>query len=117
MKLTTTTVTSTVFITRPPTTRDCRCRHGQPAYQLGGGPVGGRLALHGRGGRVPAGGRRAAERGRDRDRADANRGPAGRDGVVLPPGGEGGRGPAGQHPAPAPRHPPRPPPPAPPHPP
>src|SRR5262249_12662504 len=104
MKLTTTTVTGTVFITRPPTTRDCRCRHGQPAYQLGGGPVGGRLALHGRGGRVPAGGRRAAERGRYRDRADANRVPAGRDGVVLRAGRAGGREEARADPAPAARH-------------
>jgi predicted NAD/FAD-binding protein len=43
-----------ICITEAPTIRDSRRRPGPPAYQLGGGPLGGRLALPGRGGRVRA---------------------------------------------------------------
>ena len=64
----------------------------QAAHQLGGGPVRGRLALPGRGGRLRPGGRRAAGFGWHRHRADADRVPADRDGVVLCPRAQlGGR--------------------------
>src|SRR5262249_59942651 len=56
MKITATRATRAVCITGARTTRDRRPRHGQPAHQLGGGPMGGRLAPPGRGGRGRPGG-------------------------------------------------------------
>ena len=76
-----------------------RPRRGTAEDQLGGGQVRGRLALPGRGGRLRPGGRRTAELGRHRRRADADGVPAGRPGLVLCPRAQLGRGEEGRQPA------------------
>src|SRR5215472_15093546 len=77
---------------------------GPPADQLGDRPLGRRLAVPGRGGRVRPGRGRTGERWRHRNRADADRVPARRDGVVLCARAAVGGWQAGDHPPRAHRH-------------